>query len=83
MLCYHARRVRILMDYRPALRERTGVGEYTHRLAAALLERLGPDDSLTLFSSSWKDRLRAPIAGAAVVDARIPVSVLNAAWHRL
>jgi len=29
--------VRILVDYRPALRERSGVGEYIHRLAEALV----------------------------------------------
>jgi glycosyltransferase involved in cell wall biosynthesis len=41
-------------------------------------------DRLLLFSSSWKDRLNdAVIPGADVVDSRIPVSVLNFAWHRL
>jgi glycosyltransferase involved in cell wall biosynthesis len=76
--------VRILLDYRPALRARTGVGEYAHELAAALARRLRPPDALTIFSSSWKDRLPAqPVAGADAVDVRIPVSVLNAAWHRL
>jgi glycosyltransferase involved in cell wall biosynthesis len=76
--------VRILIDYRAALRERTGVGEYVHQIASALVPLLGPDDSLTLFSSSWKDRLaRGAVPGAAVVDARVPVSVLNFAWHRL
>ncbi|HXW06294.1 MAG TPA: glycosyltransferase family 1 protein [Vicinamibacterales bacterium] len=72
------------MDYRPALRQRTGVGEYAHHLASALVGLLGPADQLALFSSSWKDRL-APgtIPGAAVVDARVPVSVLNYTWHRL
>jgi glycosyltransferase involved in cell wall biosynthesis len=76
--------VRILLDYRPALRERTGVGEYAHQLAAALVRELSPGDELTLFSSSWKDRLAAtPVAGARVVDARVPVRVLNFAWHRL
>ena len=76
-------RLRILLDYRPALRQRTGVGEYVHHLAAALC-RLGPDDDVTLFSSSWKDRL-APdaVPGASTIDRRIPVSVLNFAWHRL
>ena len=76
--------VRILLDYRPALRERTGVGEYAHQVAAGLTRLLEPDDFLTLFSSSWKDRL-APdrVPGARVVDARVPVRVLNAAWHRL
>jgi glycosyltransferase involved in cell wall biosynthesis len=76
--------VRILIDYRPALRERTGVGHYVHELASALQPRLGPDDSLTLFSSSWKDRLAArTVPGARVVDRRIPVRALNLAWHRL
>src|SRR5207247_468409 len=38
----------------------------------------------TLFSSSWKDRLppgRAP--GARLIDAKVPVRILNLAWHRL
>jgi hypothetical protein len=47
--------VRVLIDYRPALRERSGVGEYTHQLTKALLAT--GDDDLTIFSSSWKDRL--------------------------
>ncbi len=72
------------MDYRPALRERTGVGEYVHELAAALARRLAPGDSLALFSSSWKDRLPPhAVDGADTIDARVPVRVLNFAWHRL
>jgi glycosyltransferase involved in cell wall biosynthesis len=74
--------VRVLMDYRSALWSRSGVGEYAHQLAAALLaERV----ELSLFSSSWKDRLRgaAPPDGATLIDLRIPVSILNFAWHRL
>jgi glycosyltransferase involved in cell wall biosynthesis len=81
--------MRVLIDYRPALRGRSGVGEYTHELAAALLARslggrCGRVD-LTLFSSSWKDRLAlAPeLAAATALDLRIPVSVLNLVWHRL
>ena len=82
-MCYHGPDLRILLDYRPALRERTGVGEYVHEIAAALLRQLGPADALTLFSSSWKDRLPAGrIPGARVVDARVPVRLLNLAWHR-
>src|SRR5262249_10143407 len=66
------------------LRERTGVGEYAHQLAAALTRLLRPGDELTLFSSSWKDRLPAErVPRARVVDARVPVRILNAAWHRL
>lgn len=76
--------MRILLDYRPALRQRTGVGEYAHHLAAALQQQLGEGDSLTLFSSSWKDRL-APdaVPGAGTLDVRVPVQLLNLAWHRL
>jgi glycosyltransferase involved in cell wall biosynthesis len=82
--------VRVLIDYRPALRERSGVGEYAHQLSRALLAAHPHDAStrpleLTLFSSSWKDRLTVPaeLAGAAAIDRRVPVSVLNFAWHRL
>jgi len=83
-LCYDPARVDILIDYRPALRQRTGVGQYVHGLATSLAARLDAHDSLTLFSSSWKDRLpAAAIPDTKQVDARIPVSVLNLAWHRL
>lgn len=76
--------LRFLLDYRPALRERTGAGEYVHELAAALARRLTPPDTLTLFSSSWTDRLDAGrVPGTRVVDVRVPVRVLNTAWHRL
>jgi len=83
--------VRVLIDYRPALRQRSGVGEYTHQLVKALLAAFPADApgqplQLTVFSSSWKDRLRPAgrgLDGAAIVDRRVPVSVLNLAWHRL
>ena len=76
--------VRILLDYRPALRARTGVGEYAHEIAGALIRQIGPADTLTVFSSSWKDRLSPNVLpGARLVDVRIPVRVLNLAWHRL
>ena len=82
--------MRVLIDYRPALRERSGVGEQTHQLATALLAAYPADErpralELTLFSSSWKDRLvpSAGLAGAATIDRRVPVSLLNFAWHRL
>ena len=63
--------MRILLDYRPALTERTGVGEYVHQLAKALGSRQResgarpstgppassvPADSVDVFTSSWKDR---------------------------
>ena len=82
--------MRVLIDYRPALRERSGVGEYTHQLVRALLQafpRTATDGllDLTLFSSSWRDRLHSlpDVAGASAIDRRVPVSVLNFAWHRL
>jgi glycosyltransferase involved in cell wall biosynthesis len=82
--------VRVLVDYRPALRHRSGVGEYAHQLIKALLatsplESTDDPIDVTLFSSSWKDRLREPddLAAAARVDRRVPVTLLNFAWHRL
>jgi glycosyltransferase involved in cell wall biosynthesis len=83
--------VRVLIDYRPALRERSGAGEYTHQLVKALLAVRASDGTarleVSLFSSSWKDRLAgagpAELAGASIVDRRVPVRVLNFAWHRL
>lgn len=82
--------MRIVVDYRPALRARTGVGEYVFQLVRALLERRvlsGANDyQLALFSSSWKDRPLAAdvdqLRGADMVDRRIPVRLLNLLWHR-
>ncbi len=75
--------VRILVDYRPALRQRTGVGEYIHNLVGALA-RVSPADDITIFSSSWRDRLDgSPFRGVRVVDRRVPVRLLNFLWHRL
>lgn len=80
--------MRILLDYRPALRQRTGIGEYAHELARAVVASATsvPDTrtDLVLFSSSWKDRLDPHvIPGAHVVDRVIPNQALNLAWHRL
>jgi glycosyltransferase involved in cell wall biosynthesis len=79
----------VLLDYRPALRGRTGAGEFTHELSAALLARSAVDAArpveLTIFSSSWKDRLwtTPELRGAGCIDRRIPVTLLNLLWHRL
>ncbi|HEX5070488.1 MAG TPA: glycosyltransferase family 1 protein [Vicinamibacterales bacterium] len=80
--------MRILLDYRPALRQRTGVGEYAHELARAVLATVPaagePLLDLVLFSASWKDRLQSGVLpGAALVDRRLPNQMLNFAWHRL
>jgi glycosyltransferase involved in cell wall biosynthesis len=75
--------MRILVDYRPALRARTGVGEYIHELTRAYTAAYS--DPVLVFTSSWKDRPDPGLAGelsARVVDRRIPVQVLNWLWHR-
>jgi len=77
--------VRILVDYRPALRARTGVGEVIHELVRAYTAAATGDEVL-LFTSSWKDRPPNGLGeqlGARVVDRRVPVRILNYAWHRL
>jgi glycosyltransferase involved in cell wall biosynthesis len=78
--------MRIVVDYRPALRARTGVGEYLYQMCRALAAAY-PTDSLTLFTSSWKDRpspsLSSDFPGVRVIDYRLPVSMLNFAWHNL
>ena len=77
--------MRIVIDYRPALRGRTGVGEYIHQIAHAMARTSG--DSVAVFTSSWKDRppatLGAELPNVTVIDRRIPVSLLNLCWHRL
>jgi glycosyltransferase involved in cell wall biosynthesis len=79
--------VRILVDYRPALKERTGVGEYVHELAAALARRLEGADRLVLFTSSWADRAARDLADGwprtEVLDRRWPVRPLTYGWNRL
>jgi glycosyltransferase involved in cell wall biosynthesis len=79
--------VRILVDYRPALKERSGVGEYIHELAGALARRLEHDDRLILFTSSWSDRLDARVTAGwprtEVLDRHIPVRALTFGWNRL
>jgi glycosyltransferase involved in cell wall biosynthesis len=76
--------VKLLLDYRPALSRRTGVGEYAHELAAALARTAEAGEQLRLFTSSWSDRPDpAGIPeGATVIDRRVPVRVLNRLWHR-
>lgn len=82
--------MRILVDYRPALRERTGVGEYVHELVRALSTQAehNQSDRIAIFTSSWKDRPAPTLASelpasTRIVDARIPVRGLVWAWNRL
>ncbi len=78
--------MRALIDYRPALRERSGVGEHTHELVRALASTFAaPELDLAVFSSSWKDRLDIAEPGferVRRIDRRWPVRALNFAWHR-
>lgn len=75
--------VRALVDYRPALRARTGIGEYVHELARALAG--GGAADVTAFSASSRDRVTpeavADLPGVRVVDRAIPVRALTWAWH--
>src|SRR5688572_14473112 len=75
--------MRILVDYRPALRARTGVGEYIRHLVRAY--SASHQDDVAVFTSSWKDRPATALGrelGARVIDRRVPVCVLNYLWHR-
>ncbi len=77
--------MRIVVDFRPALRARTGVGQTVFHLVRALAGHEALD--LTLFTSSWKDRPAASdvaqLPGVRIVDRRVPVRALNFLWHRL
>jgi len=75
--------MRILVDYRPALRARTGVGEYIRQLVRAYTA--AHQDDVAIFTSSWKDRPAPTLAtelGTRVIDRKVPVAVLNFLWHR-
>ena len=83
--------MRVLIDYRPALRRPTGVGAFVQHLVTALAaseSEAAPHDAveLTVFSASWKDRLtdadQTLPAAVRSIDRRIPVRLLNLAWHR-
>lgn len=73
----------VCLDYRPALHEGTGVGTYVRGLLRGLLA--GDDgDRFTAFSASFRHRLTvaSDLGGAAIVDARFPVRLLDWLWHR-
>lgn len=76
-------RLSIGIDYRPALSRSTGVGRYVSGLVGALT-RIDPENDYVLFSSSLRERARPePLpSNFELVDRHIPVSLLNALWHR-
>ena len=72
------------IDVRPSLSRPTGVGTYV----LGLLDRLprqAPGDRFTLFSASVRERYPARDwpSNVRLVDRRLPVRALNAAWNRL
>jgi glycosyltransferase involved in cell wall biosynthesis len=77
------------MDYRAALRDRTGVGEFVHELVRALSTSAPPgqSDQVVIFTSSWKDRpapgISHELSNVRIADRRVPVRVLTWAWNRL
>ena len=75
--------MRICLDYRSALSAGTGVGTYVRNLLAALACAY-PDDTVTAFCASWRDRAPDSLASGNVVvaDRRIPVRALDRLWHR-
>jgi glycosyltransferase involved in cell wall biosynthesis len=72
------------LDVRPTLSRPTGVGTYVLGLAERL-PALAPDDRFHFFSASLKERYprRAWAPNVRLVDRRLPVRGLNAAWNRL
>ena len=81
--------MQILVDYRPALRERTGVGEFVHELVLALASSTGHtnSDRIAIFTNSWKDRptpaLASEMPSVRIVDIKLPVRALLWSWNRL
>jgi glycosyltransferase involved in cell wall biosynthesis len=76
--------MRIGFDLRPSLSKPTGVGAYALALARRL-PQAAPDAQFVYFSASLRERYpRMPWpANVRLVDRRIPVRLLNAAWNRL
>jgi glycosyltransferase involved in cell wall biosynthesis len=72
------------LDVRPTLSRPTGVGTYVLGLAERL-PALAPEDRFHFFSASVKERYppRAWAPNVRLVDRRLPVRGLNAAWNRL
>jgi glycosyltransferase involved in cell wall biosynthesis len=72
------------IDFRPALSRVTGVGRYLQGLVSGL-QKIDSETRYVLFSSSLRERPRpeARPPNFRLVDRRVPVSLLNALWHRL
>jgi glycosyltransferase involved in cell wall biosynthesis len=72
------------LDVRASLARPTGVGAYVMALAQRL-PAAAPQDRFFLFSASLRERYPnvAWPPNATMVDRKVPVRLLNLAWHRL
>lgn len=74
------------IDARPAMKSKTGVGNYVLRLATHL-SRLAPDNQYHLYHSSYKDRFYQPdlngLSHCVVHDYKIPNRVMDFLWNRV
>ena len=68
-----AAKMKICMDYQPAVQQGAGVGRYTRALAEALGGMLAPEDSLELFYYDFKRNVATPNFGANA-DAGVNIS---------
>ena len=86
MFCGTLFAVRILVDYRPALRERTGVGEFVHELVRALARQSGrrPDRRVhQLLERPAGPALASEMPSVRIVDVKVPVRALVWSWNRM
>lgn len=74
------------IDARPALKNRTGVGNYVLNLILAL-SRLDEENQYHLFSSSYKDRFNLPringLPNWHVKDYKFPNVIMNYLWNNM
>ncbi|MFQ5444011.1 MAG: hypothetical protein ACE5EK_05270 [Nitrospinales bacterium] len=74
------------IDARPAMKSKTGVGNYVLHLATHL-NRLDPENQYHLFSSSYKDRFQMSAVDGltrfVVHDYKIPNRVMDFLWNRV
>jgi glycosyltransferase involved in cell wall biosynthesis len=78
---YGGSRLRITIDYTPALRQTAGIGRYTRELVAALAE-LDQENEYTLFCAGQSPESSSWPANFTVRTSNVPARWLSAGWHR-
>ncbi len=77
--------IRIGIDARPALNQRTGVGNYVYNLIQSLAE-LNANEEFILFSNSFKDRFNIKkfknLKNCSIRHFRYPNMAMNLLWER-